>query len=197
MVQQANLNVTTMAHGTILPVTDVNEALPITASGMMSEFLNADRALTVMMEGVTTLQEHRILMARALGNAAGESGAHVSLHDFATEAGRMHRRVACINVHEITNAHEVNVPVATTDPAAMHATMAHVIAAKVRSYLSPLRVPVLQLFLLLRLLHQHMLFQRLPLLLLLLMLLVLLVLMLAHLLLLLLLPPHSVATLMQ
>ena len=68
-------------------------------------------------------------MASALGNAVDASEARGFLRDFANDASRMHRRLARMNVQEVTDANEVNAPVAATDPAAEQVPVAPTIIA--------------------------------------------------------------------
>ena len=99
------------------------------ASGTLPEFLNATQALTFMMETMTTLLAHMISMAGALGNTADVSGAREFLRDFATDAGRTHRRLARIIVLEELHAHEVNAPIATMAQVAKHVHLAPPVVA--------------------------------------------------------------------
>ena len=81
------------------------------------------------METITELQERMISMVGALGNAADVSGARGFLRDFATDAGRIHRRIARITTQVGTDAHEVNEPVPATDPVAVRAPVSPAVVA--------------------------------------------------------------------
>ena len=92
----------------------VNDAVQVISEGMASVStsnaphgpivdavaLTAAQAVAMVMESMREIQARMVSMASVIGNAGDVSGARAFLRDFAVDAGRMHERLAGIQVHD-------------------------------------------------------------------------------------------------